>query len=421
MSHSTSSNLPAKSPMQHAQETFDLVKSHVHQLGGWRNVLSFYPEFHEALEKAPRSVKCPFTGDGKTKFRFKDRSLESVHAIHEDYPHNAFIDGIDLIAELKNVSKTQAAKDILEMMGVSKVRKLNEADRVNIVLYEKKASSFSDIGEEERLDRIKKLEAVYKYTNVATPDSLVARYLSGRGIKRILTKLPASLGLNPKMRYWHGANKPASFHPTMVAIFNDKLGRNCTIHKTHLSDDGLVKADVEKAKALLAEAGYPDGAGFPELELLYNTNEGHKAIAEAVQEMWKQNLGINVTLRNEEWKVFQENRKNGNYTVARHGWIGDYADPMTFLEMWTSGAGTNDAKYANPEYDKLINDSKFASGAERDAILKDAEALLARDLPIMPIYYYTNPALMRTTIKEAPKSSLGPVFYRNAYVEAAAE
>ena len=192
--------------------------------------------------------------------------------------------------------------------------------------------------------------------------------------------------------------------------------------RTLAGDYGVpVKADVEKAKALLAEAGYPDGAGFPELELLYNTNEGHKAIAEAVQEMWKQNLGINVTLRNEEWKVFQENRKNGNYTVARHGWIGDYADPMTFLEMWTSGAGTNDAKYANPEYDKLINDSKFASGAERDAILKDAEALLARDLPIMPIYYYTNPALMRTTIKEAPKSSLGPVFYRNAYVEAAAE
>ena len=137
--------------------------------------------------------------------------------------------------------------------------------------------------------------------------------------------------------------------------------------------------------------------------------------------MWKQNLGINVTLRNEEWKVFQESRKNGNYTVARHGWIGDYADPMTFLEMWTTDAGTNDAKYSNPEYDKLINDSKFASGAERDTILKDAEALLAKDLPVMPIYYYTNPALMRTTIKEAPKSSLGPVFYRNADVEAAAE
>jgi hypothetical protein len=102
--------------MQYAQETFDLVKSHVQQLGGWRNVLTYYPEFQEALEKAPRSVKCPFTGSGKTKFRFKDRTLESVHAIHEDYPHNTFIDGIDLIAELKSISKTQAAKTFLKCL-----------------------------------------------------------------------------------------------------------------------------------------------------------------------------------------------------------------------------------------------------------------------------------------------------------------
>lgn len=251
MSHSSKCNLPATSPMQHAQETFDLVKSHVYQLGGWRNVLSFYPEFKEALDNAPRSVKCPFTGSGKTKFRFKDRTLESVHAIHEDFPSNAFIDGIDLVAELKQLSKTQAAKNILEMIGVSKERTLNEADRVNIVLYEKKALSFSDIGEEERLSRIKKLEAVYNFTKLVTPDSFVARYLAKRGITRMLTKLPASLGINAKMRYWPGANKPASFHPTMVAIFNDKLGRNCTIHKTHLSDDGLSKADVENPKLMM--------------------------------------------------------------------------------------------------------------------------------------------------------------------------
>lgn len=104
-----------------------------------------------------------------------------------------------------------------------------------------KSSIFSDIGEEERLSRINKLEAVYKYTKFVTPDSLVARYLSERGIKRMLTKIPASLGFNAKMRYWPGSNKPASFHPTMVAIFNDKFGRNCTIHKTHLTDDGLKK------------------------------------------------------------------------------------------------------------------------------------------------------------------------------------
>nr|QTX14096.1 hypothetical protein [Klebsiella pneumoniae] len=101
-----------------------------------------------------------------------------------------FIDGIDLIAELKKaLVKRRLQKNILEMLGVSKDRKLTEADRVNIVLYDKKSSIFfSDIGEEERLSRINKLEAVYKYTKFVTPDSLVARYLSGRGIKRMLTK-----------------------------------------------------------------------------------------------------------------------------------------------------------------------------------------------------------------------------------------
>ncbi len=88
---------------------------------------------------------------------------------------------------------------------------------------------------------------------------------------------------------------------------------------------------VEEAKALLAEAGYPDGAGFPELEIMYNTSEGHKAVAEAIQEMWKQNLNIDVTLTNQEWAVFQDTRKQGNFQIARSGWIGDYSDPMTYL------------------------------------------------------------------------------------------
>lgn len=190
--------------------------------------------------------------------------------------------------------------------------------------------------------------------------------------------------------------------------------------RTFAGDYGIAPtANVEQAQALLAEAGFPGGAGFPTLELSYNTSEGHKAIAEAIQAMWKANLGINVELRNEEWKVFQESRQNGNYQVARHGWIGDYSDPMTFLEMWTTGAGTNDAKYANPAYDKLIADSKLAAGADRDELLKQAEALLAQDMPVLPIYYYTNVAMMRTTLQGVVKSSLGPVFYREATVAAA--
>lgn len=174
---------------------------------------------------------------------------------------------------------------------------------------------------------------------------------------------------------------------------------------------------VEEAKQLMAEAGYPDGQGFPTIELLYNTNEGHKAIAEAIQAMWKQNLGINVELCNEEWKVFQTSRNEGNYTVARHGWIGDYVDPMTFLDMWITASGNNDAKFSNPKYDELISKAKSTLGKERDDAMLEAQAILMEELPVMPIYYYTNAILMRSTVKNAPKSITGPVNYREAYLE----
>ena len=174
---------------------------------------------------------------------------------------------------------------------------------------------------------------------------------------------------------------------------------------------------VEEAKQLMAEAGYPDGKGFPTIEVLYNTGEGHKAIAEALQAMWKQNLGINVELRNEEWKVFQTSRNEGNYTVARHGWIGDYVDPMTFLDMWITASGNNDAKFSNPKYDELISKAKSTLGKERDDAMLEAQAILMEELPVMPIYYYTNAILMRSTVKNAPKSITGPVNYREAYLE----
>ncbi len=174
---------------------------------------------------------------------------------------------------------------------------------------------------------------------------------------------------------------------------------------------------VEEAKQLMAEAGYPDGQGFPTIELLYNTNEGHKAIAEAIQAMWKQNLGINVELRNEEWKVFQTSRNEGNYTIARHGWIGDYVDPMTFLDMWITNSGNNDAKFSNPKYDELITKAKSTLGKERDDAMLEAQSILMEELPVMPIYYYTNAILMRSAVKNAPKSITGPVNYREAYLE----
>ncbi|OHE67551.1 MAG: ABC transporter substrate-binding protein, partial [Treponema sp. GWA1_62_8] len=132
--------------------------------------------------------------------------------------------------------------------------------------------------------------------------------------------------------------------------------------------------DVAKAKAYLAQAGYPDGKGFPSFTIKYNTNEGHKKIAEYIQEQWKTNLGLDCNLQNEEWKTFLDTRSNTHdFSVARHGWVGDYADPSNFLELFLAGGGNNDGQYENPKFDTLIKKAAtLPNGTERSKALMDA-------------------------------------------------
>ncbi len=170
---------------------------------------------------------------------------------------------------------------------------------------------------------------------------------------------------------------------------------------------------IEEAKQLLADAGFPDGANFPTLTILYNTSEGHKAIAEAIQEMWKQNLNINVEIANQEWAVFQDTRHQGNFQVARAGWIGDYEDPMTFLDLWLSYSGNNDAQWRVKAYDNLIESSKLATGVDRDKLLYEAEQMIMDDLIILPIYYYTHPIMVKEHVKDWYMSTLGHLYFGN--------
>ena len=182
--------------------------------------------------------------------------------------------------------------------------------------------------------------------------------------------------------------------------------------------DYLKSNDIASAKQLLAAAGYPDGKGFPEVTLIYNTNEMHKAIAEAVQEMWKKNLGVSITLSNQEWKVFLDNRHKGYYQIARHGWIGDYADPMTFIDMFMSDSGNNDAQYNNPAYDSLVRLAKSAHDpAIRMKAMHDAEALLFDDAVLAPVYFYTRLMMVKPNIKGYSRSVLGTLYFKEAYVE----
>ena len=175
--------------------------------------------------------------------------------------------------------------------------------------------------------------------------------------------------------------------------------------------------DLAAAQKLLADAGYPGGKGFPTFSLLYNTSNAHKSIAEAIQQMWKKNLGITATLKSEEWGVYLDDRNNLNYQVARAGWIGDYADPNTFLDMWLTGGGNNGTGWSNKSYDALIAKAKTTVDPKaRMETMHAAEKILMTEMPIIPIYYYTNPVLLKKTIKNFYQSTLGFVDWKSAYM-----
>ncbi len=161
-----------------------------------------------------------------------------------------------------------------------------------------------------------------------------------------------------------------------------------------------IREDVALARQLLAEAGYPNGKGFPPVELLYNTSETHRPIAEALQKMWHDNLGVEVELVNQSWPVYLDRRKKGDYDIARAGWIGDFYDASTFLTIWTGDSGLNHTGWANPEFDALIQQAEQAGDPQqRLNILRQAEAVFLDEVPIIPLYYYTRIYLKRPEVK----------------------
>lgn len=152
------------------------------------------------------------------------------------------------------------------------------------------------------------------------------------------------------------------------------------------------KEDVAEAKKLLDEGLKELGlTSFPKTELTYNTSESHKKIAEAIQEMWKKNLGVEVTLANVESKVWTDKQSKLDYQVIRTGWIGDYLDPMTYIDMFVTGGGNNNTGWSNKQYDELVAAAKKEQNeAKRIQQFRDAEKILMDEMPIMPIYFYTS-------------------------------
>ena len=163
---------------------------------------------------------------------------------------------------------------------------------------------------------------------------------------------------------------------------------------------GGIPTDYEGARRLLAEAGFPDGQGLPPVDLLINTSQNHRAIAEVIQETWKRELHVEARIVNEEWKVYLDSLHTLNYTTSRGGWIGDYLDPYSFLGLMETGNGNNDTGFSDPEYDRLITLSRrTADPAARRAVLAQAETLLLDEAPVAPVYFYTRVYLKQPSVK----------------------
>ena len=232
-----------------------------------------------------------------------------------------------------------------------------------------------------------------------TADVRVRKALSWSIDRKVIAEKVLGTGEKPA---WH-------FTPDVTAGFKPLP----TFMQQH--DQNTLNA---QAKALLTSAGY--GPGKPlKLKLLYNTSESHQKIAIAVASMWKKNLGVDVTLENQEWKTYIDSRNSGNFDVIRASWVGDYNEPSTFLNLLTSGNSSNISRFSNADYDAVIaKASRETNDQARNSDYNRAEQILAEQTPIAPIYQYTNGRLIKPWVKGYPITNPEDVAYsRELWIE----
>lgn len=165
----------------------------------------------------------------------------------------------------------------------------------------------------------------------------------------------------------------------------------------------LLKYDPEEAKALFEKGLQEEGLTVADVNgkvLLYNTDEAHKKIAQAVQQMWKQTLGVDIQLENVDFNVKLAREKAHDFDISRAGWVGDYTDPMTLLDLFITDGSFNDSGYSNPKYDELLKTAKQSPDQKvRMDSMKEAEKILMEDMPIIPLYFYTQPYFVKENVK----------------------
>ena len=176
-------------------------------------------------------------------------------------------------------------------------------------------------------------------------------------------------------------------------------------------------ADPEAAKAALAEAGYPDGEGFPTVQLSFYSDDNVKKIAEAIAEMWETNLGISVEVSSADWAVFYDAVQSGDYDVAAMGWSADYVNPMSFLPLLYTGDVTNNVFYSNEEYDAIVDQVKVEKDSAKFVeLVMQADAVASAEYPVLPLYYKSNNFLLKDYVQGVYMTSSSNIYFKHASV-----
>ena len=184
------------------------------------------------------------------------------------------------------------------------------------------------------------------------------------------------------------------------------------------SDNDLSEeADVEGAQEALAEAGYPNGEGFPEITLSYYSNETVGKVVEALARQLQDALNVKIKIANADWAVYYDEHVAGNYDIGAMGWSGDYVHPMTFLQIFTTGDANNNVFYSNAEYDALVKQaSNMTDAKEAFEVMRQAEAIAAAEYPVLPMYYKANTMLMHDNVAGYFVTPSNALLLKTAYV-----